>query len=230
MQSVATSAVVWAFLESIRPKVLDRGDVRPLFGVGEEALPGGKVISRARFEMWPSLTAVAMVAVAAAAYGGLRGHWRREGLDRPRPDHPIREGRAVLAIGLLSVGVYAARLALDAAGMGWVSSYFPLIGGPILFAAVYLAWTTALSAARVGRPLARVPLLWLGFGLAIVPPAVELVRWLATWGPSYAPSDRPRTNPCGSARPRLGRQRIVASQVRTGAAPPSLGLSPPQWR
>ncbi len=90
----------------------------------------------------------------------------------------------MLAIGLLSVGVYAVRLALDAAGVAWLSRYSPLLGGPILFAAVYLAWTTALSAARVGRPLARVPLLWLGFGLAIVPPAIELARWLATWRPS----------------------------------------------
>ncbi len=183
LQSVATCVAVWALLESIRPKVIGPGDVGPLVMMGEEKLNGGRILSRARFEVWPTLAAVLAVAMASGAYGVLRGHWRRTGLDRACPDQPVPEARGVALIGVVSCVVYALRKALEGFGVKAGMYLIPILGGSILFAAVYAAWVTVLQSWRRGRPLGRVPLLFLGFALAIVPPTWELYLYLAAWRP-----------------------------------------------
>ncbi|MBI3098510.1 MAG: hypothetical protein HYY93_09760 [Planctomycetes bacterium] len=48
---------------------------------------------------------------------------------------------------------------------------------------LFLAWVTLLECHRRSRPLLREPRLWIGFGLTILPPTIELVGWLARWPP-----------------------------------------------
>ncbi len=183
LQSVAAAVAVWALLESIRPKVIGADEVSPLVMMGEERLPGGKFLSRARFETWPTFAAVLALALAAAAYGVLRGHWRRAGLDRACPDRPVAEARWVVVVGVVSCVVYALRKLLEGIGVKAGMYLIPILGGAILFAALYAAWVTVLQSWRVGRPLTRSPLLFVGFALAIVPPTWELFLYLSTWRP-----------------------------------------------
>ena len=65
-----------------------------------------RIVSRARFETWPTLLALAAVVVSLVAHGVLRRHWRSAGLDRPQPEQPVRESRWVLGCGALAVAVY----------------------------------------------------------------------------------------------------------------------------
>lgn len=151
--------------------------------MGEERLPDGRVLSRARFETWPTLAAVVVWALSGVAYGALRGHWRRAGLDRVCPDRPIREARWVVVAGFVSCVVYAVRKLLEGMGVKAGMHLVPILGGAILFAALFIAWLTVLQMRRVGRPFSRVPLLFVGFGLAIVPPTWELWIYLSRWRP-----------------------------------------------
>jgi hypothetical protein len=56
---------------------------------GQPAVAGSSLLTGA-------LGAVAGLAVALAAYGLLRRHWRHEGLDAPAPEVPWGEGRSFL--------------------------------------------------------------------------------------------------------------------------------------
>ncbi|HUG54733.1 MAG TPA: serine/threonine-protein kinase, partial [Vicinamibacteria bacterium] len=113
VQTLATAVALWALLVSVTPKVITPGEVQPLIMVRTERLADGRVLSRARFETWPTLAAVAAIAAAVATHGALRRHWREARLERARPDQPLRESRTVLALGLVSVSVYGARLLLQ---------------------------------------------------------------------------------------------------------------------
>src|SRR5207253_2035848 len=69
MQAFSTAVALWAFLLSVTPKVMRPDDVLPLIMLGPEQLPDGRVLSRARFETWPTLAAIATFAVAISGYG-----------------------------------------------------------------------------------------------------------------------------------------------------------------
>ena len=60
--TVATATALWAFLVSATPRVLRSDEVMPLVMVPPERLPDGRVLSRARFETWPILGALATFA------------------------------------------------------------------------------------------------------------------------------------------------------------------------
>jgi len=183
LQAISTAVALWAFLVSLTPRVVRSDEVLPLIMVPGERLADGRMASWARFETWPVLAALATFALAIAAYGALRWHWRRAGLERHAPDTPVREARWVLACGLLSCATYAA-----GKGLSWdsrpVATYLPVIGGVIEIAALFILWVSILHAWRVGRPLWREPIMWLGFGLAILPPVSEFLIYLRHWTPT----------------------------------------------
>jgi hypothetical protein len=61
--------------------------------------------------------------------------------------------------------------------------YAPIVGGGVLVAALYWLWVSILQAWRTSRPLRREPWMWVGFGLGLIPPAVELLLYLRDWKP-----------------------------------------------
>jgi eukaryotic-like serine/threonine-protein kinase len=179
LQTLATAVVLWAFLLSVTPKIIAPGDVQPLIMLRPERLADGRILSRARFETWPTLAAIAAIAAAVAAHGLLRRHWRDARLERPRPDQSLRESRAVLACGIVSVTVYGARVLLEGRGFPVAFAYVPILGGVIEIVALFLFWMAILQAWRNSRPLRREWPLWAGVFLALVPPVFDLATYLA---------------------------------------------------
>jgi serine/threonine-protein kinase len=178
--TLATAVALWALLLSVTPKVIAPGDVQPLIMLRTERLADGRVLSRARFETWPTLAALGAIAVAVAAQGALRRHWRDAQLERPRPDRPLPESRLVLRWGIVAVSVYALRLVFEGRGLEWAFAYIPIVGGVIEIAVVFLFWMAILQAWRASRPLRREWRLWLGALLALVPPVADLAVYVLT--------------------------------------------------
>jgi serine/threonine-protein kinase len=181
LQAVSTGVALWAFLVSVRPRVMSPDEVLPLVMLGAEKRPDGKILSLARFEVGPTLATLATFAVAIACYALLRGHWRRAGLEVVRPGRAVPQSRLVLLGGAIALIVYGARKYLEALGYAWATIYIPILGGAIEIAILFFFWVSILEAWRTARPLRREPMLWLGFGLALLPPAVELILYLRNW-------------------------------------------------
>jgi serine/threonine-protein kinase len=178
VQTLATAVALWAFLLSVTPKVLAPGEVQPLIMLRTERLQDGRVLSRARFETWPILAAVAAIAAAVAAHAALRRHWRDAHLEGPRPEQPVRESRAVLALGILSISVYGLRGLLEGRGFAAAFVYVPILGGVIEIATLFCFWIAVLQAWRGSRPLRREWVLWAGALLALVPPVRDLAAFV----------------------------------------------------
>jgi serine/threonine-protein kinase len=175
----ATAVAIYAVLSSITPRALEPTEAVPLISTGAEARPDGRLFTRARFETWPTLAAAATFAVAMGAYGLLRRHWRHAGLDVPSPERPIAAVRVVLKVALAIDALFVLRIAVDRAGAHGVATYVPVAGGVLELLMVYAAWIAALESRRTSRPLRREPWLWAAIGLALVPPAVSMLRILA---------------------------------------------------
>ena len=182
LQAVSTAVALWAFLASVTPKMISAGDVMPLISIGNETRPDGRIVSRARFETGWTLAALGTFAPAITAYGFLRRHWRRSGLERASPQRPLPESMRVFAIGVLALAVYSVRILLQRRGYGW-AGYIVLLGGVIEVAALFYFWMSVLEGWRTSRPLHREPLLWLGCALALYPPVLELLAFLRSWQP-----------------------------------------------
>jgi len=183
LQALATAASLWAFLLSVTPRIVDGGALVPLIMVGTEKLADGRLVSRARFETSPTLVALGMWVVAIAGLSLLRRHWREMGLEGIGPNQPLAEGHWVLRLGVLSLLVYFLRKVLEVRGQGWASSYIPLFGGAIEVGVLFFVWAGILEAWRTSRPLWREMRLWLGLGLALIPPVSELFHYLLEWRP-----------------------------------------------
>ncbi len=183
VQTLATAVALWAFLVSVTPRVLGPHDVQPLIMLGAQPLPDGRVVSRARFEVWPTLAAVAAVVLALASQGWLRRHLRQAGLEARAPGRPVPAARAVFACGVVAIVVYLVRRLVDPAGGSTASPYVPIVGGLIELTCLYLAWVAFLDARRTGRSLTREVPLWAGLGLALIPPVRDLALYLASWKP-----------------------------------------------
>lgn len=182
LQTLATAVTLWALLQSVTPKVLGPRELQPLIMRPPEQLQDGRLVSRARFETWPTLSALAAVALALVGYGVLRRHWLLAGLDRPQPERRLRESRTLLAWGAATLVVWALRRWLEA-GLPWAWELVPIVGGFMEIAALFLFWSAVLEAARTARSLAREPALWAGLLLALVPPTSDLVSYLRSWRP-----------------------------------------------
>jgi serine/threonine-protein kinase len=177
VETLATAAVLWAFLLSVTPRVLAPGDVQPLIMLRTEPLPDGRVVSPARFETWPTLAAAATIVLAILSQGLLRRHWRQSGLDEPQPQRPVRESTTALACGIAALALYGVRRLLAPPSAFW-TSYVPILGGLLEMAVLFVVWTAILEAWRTSRALTRELRLWVGLGLALLPPIVDLAEYL----------------------------------------------------
>lgn len=181
---VATTATgLWAVVTSLTPRILDPSDVHPLLMVVLDPLPGGKVVSRVRFEIWPALALVIGASASFAAWTMLRRHWSREGLLGGPPDPVLARDGKLLLVGAIASSLYALRLALESMGQRWLSVVIPVLGGPLEFLAFYLFWVLLVEASRSGRSLAGAWKLWLGLVLALIPPAHNFLHFLWVWTP-----------------------------------------------
>jgi serine/threonine-protein kinase len=179
--AVATAIALTAALVSLTPRTMAADDTIPFTAFGNQPLGDGRVLTRARFEVWPTLGAAVAIAIALAAYGLLRRHWRNAGLDRPAPDRPLAGSRRVLRMSLVllvlfTIGEVLRRQHVVAA------TYIPVIGGCLELIMLYRFWDAALEAKQTSRSLAREPLLWLGLALSLFPPAFTILPLLGTVG------------------------------------------------
>jgi serine/threonine-protein kinase len=179
----SAAVAIWAGMVSLTPRVVQPGEVYPLSLIPPEHLADGRLVSRARFETFPTLGAALALAVAFAALGALRRHWRLAGLDRPQPLRPLGEAPTVLGLGIACLLTYLARRWLQAHGATTAVAYSPVVGGLLELAVLYIYFSAMLQAWRTQRSLAREPLLFVGLGLALLPPAVEFVSYLVRWTP-----------------------------------------------
>jgi predicted Ser/Thr protein kinase len=171
--SGATALSLYAALASITPRVVAESDALPFVAFGAEKLPGGGVYTRARFETVPVLVAALSWAIALAAYGLLRGHWRKVGLDRAEPNRKLPGTRGVLFLGVFLDVMFVGRIFLVRTASAGLGSYVPVLGGVLELVMVYLVWTCALEALRTSRRLFHEPALWVGLSLALVPPVIS---------------------------------------------------------
>jgi serine/threonine-protein kinase len=185
LAAVATAVALYAGLVSLTPRALPAEDTLPFTAFGNTRLPDGRVLTRARFETWPTLGAAVAIALALAAYGLLRRHWRLSGLDRPAPERALPGARRVLWIGLVLFGLFVLREALSRAGATTVVMYMPVLGGVLELVMLYRFWDVALEAQRTTRPLAHEPWLWVGLVLALIPPTYHITLLARAAGPGF---------------------------------------------
>jgi serine/threonine-protein kinase len=174
LAAVATAVVIYAGLVSLTPRAQSADETLPFTAFGNQALPDGRVLTRARFETGPTLGAAVAIALALAAYGLLRRHWRLTGLDRPAPDRPLPGARRVLSIGIVLFAIFLLREVLARAGAGNVVTYIPVLGGVLELVMLYRFWDVALEAQRTTRSLGREPLVWVGLVLSLFPPTYHI--------------------------------------------------------
>jgi len=178
LAAVATAVALYAALVSLTPRAIAADDAIPFTAFGNQPLPNGRVLTRARFEVWPTLGAAVAMAMATAAYGLLRRHWRTAGLERPAPDRPLAGARRVLRIGVVLFALFLLHQLLLRRGAAVIVSYLPVIGGCLELMMLYRFWDAALEAQQTSRSLAREPLLWLGLALALFPPTYNMALLL----------------------------------------------------
>lgn len=181
VDSVATAATLWAGLRSVTPRVVEESEPTPLIVIRSEV--EGQIIERARFETWPTLAAFALVAVAACGHAALYAYWRRERRFEVSPERPLPQSKWLLLIALAGLVLYGARLWGVSAGWEWAVGIVPVLGGSLELFAVFVFWLAFLESVRTRRPLRRETRLGLGVLLCLVPPVVELVRFLSSWTP-----------------------------------------------
>jgi hypothetical protein len=174
LAAVATAVALYAALVSLTPRTMAADDTIPFTAFGNQPLGNGRVLTRARFEVWPTLGAAVAIAIALAAYGLLRRHWRTAGLERHAPDRPLVGSRRVLRLGVGLFVLFLLHQLLPRTGAAVVVSYIPVIGGCLELLMLYRFWDAALEAQQTRRSLAREPLLWLGLALALFPPTYNM--------------------------------------------------------
>jgi serine/threonine-protein kinase len=182
LAAVATAVALYAALVSLTPRAIAADDAIPFTAFGNQPLPNGRVLTRARFEVWPTLGAAVAMAIATAAYGLLRRHWRTAGLERPDPERPLAGARRVLRIGVVLFALFLLHQFLLHRGAAVIVSYLPVIGGCLELMMLYRFWDAALEARQTSRSLAREPLLWLGLALALFPPTYNMALLLGAAG------------------------------------------------
>ncbi len=175
LAAVATAVAIYAGLVSFTPRVVPADDALPFTTFGSLRLPDGRLLTRARFETGPTLGAAVAIALALGAYGLLRRHWRLAGLDRRQPERPLAASRRVLKMGVVLFALFLLHVGLGRAGAGAIVTYAPVLGGVLELMMLQRFWDAALEARRTSRLLSREPLLWVGLGLSLFPPAYHMV-------------------------------------------------------
>jgi hypothetical protein len=89
----------------------------------------------------------------------------------------------VLLCGLVSITLYAFRRTVEALGHTLFSRYVPILGGVTETLTLFFVWVAILEAWRSRRPLRKEGSLWVGLGLALLPPVIEFARYLTAWRP-----------------------------------------------
>jgi eukaryotic-like serine/threonine-protein kinase len=181
--SVATAVAIYAGITSFTPRIVSDADALPLVAFGAKHLPDGRVLTLARFEVWPVLGAAVATAVALTAHGLLRRHLRHAGLDVPEPERSLAGSRGVFRFGVFLVALAVFRETLSGTSLAAVATYIPVLGGVLELAMLQRFWTVVLEAQRIRRNLGREPLLWLGLGLALLPPTYHFFREVAQLRP-----------------------------------------------
>lgn len=173
----ATAVSIYAALVSVTPRILEADAQLPFIVFDAQHLPDGRWATRARFEIWPTLAAAAVWAVALAAYGALRLHWRRARLEIADPERRL-DLRALLRLALFMNGLFAMHVALQHTSLRRFVVYLPILGGVLELAMVYLVWVAVLEAQRVSRPLRRETWLWVLAISSLIPPGFTALRLL----------------------------------------------------
>jgi len=176
LQSMSTALALWALLMTVSPISLAKAELRPLIHLWVTDLPDGRALCRLHFEIGWTILALASFAAAISGYGFLRFHWRRAGVERHDPDRPVDEVKWVVMWGVLAVALYSSRLILESQGHDWVRAVSFIGGVFIEIMALFALWVSILQAWRVAKPLRQLPWMWIGFGLALVPPAIQLTQ------------------------------------------------------
>jgi serine/threonine-protein kinase len=182
LAAVATAVALYAALVSLTPRSIAAEDAIPFTVFGDKPLANGRLLTRARFEVWPTLGAAVAIALALAAYGLLLRHWRATGLDRPAPDRPLTGARRVLRFGIFLFALFLVHQLLLRQGASAIGSYIPVIGGSLELIMLYRFWDAALEARQTSRSLAREPLLWLGLALSLFPPTYSMALLIGAAG------------------------------------------------
>ncbi|MBL8955683.1 MAG: serine/threonine protein kinase [Myxococcaceae bacterium] len=180
VQTVSVAAMLWVGLLCVTPRASFPDELPPLVSLGKKVLADGRVYTRARFETVPVLLSLACFGGALAVTALLRRHWRKEGLDVPKPDVGLGQSKWVLGLGTAALVIYLGRAVLLPAGVGPTRlSFVPVVGGLWLLAVWYAAAYTLLEAQRVGRAFSREPRVWVGLFFAAIPPFVDGIRQIA---------------------------------------------------
>jgi serine/threonine-protein kinase len=115
--------------------------------------------------------------VAILAYGLLRGHWRRTGLEIATPERPLQGTRFVVRMAVLLNALFGLHLLLELTAARVFVIYIPILGGILELGMVYLVWAAVLEAIRTSRPLRREPWLWFGALSSLIPPVISTLRF-----------------------------------------------------
>jgi len=174
LAAVASAVALYAALVSLTPRTMAADDTIPFTAFGNQPLGNGRVLTRARFEVWPTLGAAVAIAIALAAYGLLRRHWRASGLERHALDRPLAGTRRVLRLGVGLLALFVLHQLLPRTAATALVSYIPVIGGCFELLMLVRFWDAVLESQQTNRSLAREPLLWLGLALALFPPTYNL--------------------------------------------------------
>ncbi len=174
----ATATALYALVISFTPRVMRSEEALSMIAFGYRTLPGDRVLTQARFEVWPTLSAGAAFAVALTSYGLMRRHWRHAGLEVHDLERPIASASHVFKLG---AGLFALLLGHREhlhTTFARLGPYLPVLGGTLEFVLLYLVWQSLLEAIRCQRPLLGERRLWLGFALGLIPPSVSFFEAL----------------------------------------------------
>lgn len=170
-----------AFVVCITPAVLSPEEVRPLVMSGLETLSDGRVVSRVRFETWPILAGLLATAGAGAIWASILRHWRLEGW-LEELDGEVPQGWWMLNLGAFAASAGLIHHLVERA-LEIELALVPLMGGLLEVGCLWMFCSGLLEMARTGRRLMAQPRLLAGMTLALLPPIVELIRYLLTWTP-----------------------------------------------
>jgi eukaryotic-like serine/threonine-protein kinase len=171
---------IWSVVLGLTPKIVSPGELSPLTHWLTEPMPDGRLLSRVRFEIAPTLVFVLACSASLAALGVLRAQWARV----PAPKALQIDGiRTLLWLGVIILCTFIGRHLLAP----WHTSpavrvyvhMVPLIGGLLEVFALFLLFQNTLVALRL-QPAQRAKnwqwKLGLGMTLALIPPSATFLE------------------------------------------------------